>query len=99
MIYSSFVLCAGHLLGFIILYGLACLFFALNIYLKDRTSYRFKQGWEEYRQRSYVLFPKLFSSKWANLLLYVGLLSAVGWFVSLEQPPTFADFGFSHMAQ
>lgn len=42
MIYSSFVLCSGHSTGFIIFYGLACTFFALNIYLKDKTSYELK---------------------------------------------------------
>lgn len=45
MIYSSFVLCSGHMLGFMIFYGLAGALFALNIYLKDKTSYEFKEGW------------------------------------------------------
>jgi len=49
MIYSSFVLCSGHILGCIVLYGLACILFALNMYLKDKTSYELKKGWDQYR--------------------------------------------------
>jgi hypothetical protein len=49
MIYSSFVQCSGHVLGFYVFYGLACSFFALNIYLKDKLSYEKKRGWDQYR--------------------------------------------------
>lgn len=35
LIYSSFVLCSGHILGFIIFYGLGGLLFIMNIYVKE----------------------------------------------------------------
>lgn len=49
MIYNSFVLCSGHSIGFMIFYGLAMVVFALNIYMKDKTSYCLKKGWEDYK--------------------------------------------------
>ena len=97
MIYSSFVLCSGHLLGAIQLYGLACMLFAMNIYLKDSTSYRFKKGWAEYKNQSYILLPKVFSSGWVNLFLYAVIFACMGVFLWQETPSTFADFSFSHV--
>ena len=70
LIYSSFVLCSGHLLGCIIFYGVACLLFALNIYLKDKTSLSLKKGWQEYKESSYVLLPKLLPTLYLNLAFY-----------------------------
>ena len=81
MIYSSFVHCSGHLLGAIQLYGLACLLFALNIYLKETTSYKFKKGWEEYKQQSYILLFKFFSSNIMNALFYAILFTIIGRFL------------------
>jgi hypothetical protein len=81
MIYSSFVLCSGHLLGFIQVYVLAFSLFALNIYLKDATSYRFKKGWQEYKEQSYILLPKLFSSGLVNLIFYAVLFTCLGVFL------------------
>jgi hypothetical protein len=77
MIYSSFVLCSGHLLGCMIFYGLAGLLFALNMYLKDKTSYELKKGWEQYRQQSYILLPKIFPSFLGNFILYGAILTAI----------------------
>ncbi len=94
MIYSSFALCSGHLLGFIVVHGLACTVFALNIYLKDKLSYEKKKGWEEYRKQSYILLPKVLPSLPLNLVLY-GVLGIILWtFFSSESPEKFKDFGF-----
>ena len=97
MIYSSFVLCSGHLLGAMQLYGLACMLFALNIYLKDSTSYRFKKGWEQYKKQSYILFPKIFSSGLVNIGFYAVIFACIGVFLWQETPSKFADFSFSHV--
>ncbi len=35
LIYSSFVLCSGHIVGFIAFYGLGGALFVLNIYVKE----------------------------------------------------------------
>lgn len=77
-----------------ILYGLACSLFALNMYLKDETSYKFKKGWEQYKEQSYMLLPKVFSNGVGNLILYAVVFGAVGWFLSQEHPETFSDFSY-----
>lgn len=46
LIYSSFVFCSGHLLGFLIFYLAGGAVFTIIIYVKDECSYRKKQGWE-----------------------------------------------------
>ena len=81
MIYSSFVHCSGHLLGAIQLYGLACLLFALNIYLKDSTSYKYKKGWEQYKEQSYILLFKIFPSNLLNLIFYAAIFTFIGSFL------------------
>ena len=83
MIYSSFVLCSGHMLGCIVLYGLACSLFVLNMYLKDRTSYRFKEGWEEYKNRSYMLLFKFSMCTFLNVLAYIVAFAGILYFLSL----------------
>ena len=39
LIYGSFVICAGHLLPYLIFFCGSCLLFSVNIYLKDKLSY------------------------------------------------------------
>lgn len=51
--------------------------FAINIYLKDELSYKKKAGWEEYKNNSYILLPKLFKSDIVNLAIYFGLVLIV----------------------
>ena len=98
-IYSSFVLCSGHFLGFCIFYGLACVFFALNIYLKDKLSYEKKKGWEEYRKQSYILLPKIFPTFAVNFVFYASASMSLFYFLASESPSTFKDYGFFKLAQ
>jgi hypothetical protein len=39
-----------------------------------------KEGWEEYRQKTWMLVPKLFNSAAISLLVY-GVSGALGWFI------------------
>lgn len=81
-------------MGFIVVHGLACTVFALNIYLKDKLSYEKKKGWEEYRKKSYILLPKVFQTLPLNLVFY-GVLAIVFYsFFSTESTEMFKDFGF-----
>lgn len=84
MIYSSFVLCSGHSLGFIIFYTLGGFLFALNIYIKEEMSYKKKEGWEEYKKQSYVFLPKLFSTDLLNFAFHASALIGVIYFFALE---------------
>ena len=82
------------MMGLIVVYGLACTVFALNIYLKDKLSYEKKKGWEDYRKRSYILLPKIFQTLPLNLVFY-GILGIVLYsFFSMENTEMFKDFGF-----
>lgn len=82
MIYSSFVQCSGHILGFYIFYGLACSVFAMNIYLKEKLSYEKKKGWEKYQESSYIILPKVFSSFPLNLVFYSIITIVLFYFLS-----------------
>ena len=96
MIYSSFVLCSGHCLGFIIFYGLGGFLFTLNIYLKEEMSYKKKEGWEKYRKQSYVFFPKLLSTDILNFVFYASVLIGTVYFLMLETSEHFW-YPFNHL--
>lgn len=89
MIYSSFVLCAGHSLGFIIFYSLGGFLFILNIYVKEEMSYKKKEGWEEYRKQSYIFFPKLFATGILNFAFYASVMIGIIYFFALETSENF----------
>lgn len=61
----------------------------VNMYLKDETSYALKQGWQQYRQDSYMLLPKVFRSGVLNFALYGCGLLALGYFLQGEAPDRF----------
>jgi hypothetical protein len=83
------VLCSGNIVGFIVFYGIACLLFALNMYLKDKLSYEKKKGWEEYKKQSYILLPKIFSTFVLNFVFYsIGIMLIVN-FLLKEVPEGF----------
>jgi len=89
MIYSSFVLCAGNIIGFIMFYGLACFLFAINIYLKDKLSYEKKRGWDAYSKQSYILLPKIFATLALNFAFYSVILIMMVYFLIKESPKGF----------
>jgi hypothetical protein len=89
MIYTSFVLCSGHSLGFFVFYGLGGLLFTLNIYVKEEMSYKKKKGWEEYSRQSYILLPKILSTDLLNFVLYSSVAIAIIYFLALEQSTLF----------
>ena len=70
LIYGSFVICAGIIFSYMIFFCGSCLLFSINIYLKDKLSYEKKEGWNEYKKNSYILFPKIFPSLILNSVIY-----------------------------
>ena len=74
MIYGSFAACTGFLGSYAIVLSIWGSIFVINMYLKDEYSYRFKQGWEEYKQKSYIMLPKIFKSDIINLAVYLGIV-------------------------
>lgn len=48
------------------------------MYIKDEFSYKSKEGWEEYKNKSYMLLPKIFQSHLVNFVFYAGIAIGVG---------------------
>ena len=71
MIYGSFALTTGYWTSYAIVLFVWSTLFATNIYLKDQLSYKKKSGWEEYRNKSYILLPKFLNNGFANLISYI----------------------------
>ena len=71
MIYLSFAILAEHVLvyGYLILVWLVVFHFNM---INKEISLRSKAGYMEYAQKSYYLMPKLFSSNFANMVVYCG---------------------------
>lgn len=49
LIYGSFATCTGYWLAYALVISIWCTLFAINMYLKDELSYKFKEGWKEYK--------------------------------------------------
>lgn len=80
MIYGSFAICTGYWVSYAIVLFVWLTLFATNIYLKDELSYKWKQGWDTYKQQSYIFLPKIFASDIANYALYGCLAVAAVYF-------------------
>jgi hypothetical protein len=62
--------------------AIPCLFM-VNMYLKDKTSYEKKEGWDKYSKQSYLLFPKIFESHLINFAFYSIMIISIGYFLSV----------------
>lgn len=59
MIYGSYALMARHWLAWAILAWVWIGYFSINMILKDRSLAK-KEGWDAYRKKSHILFPRIF---------------------------------------
>lgn len=66
LIYSGFALLSMHWLPFLILAGWVFGYFLRNMMQKDKSISR-HAGWEEYKQRSGLLLPKVFVRGWPRV--------------------------------
>lgn len=73
MLYASFAVLVGRWTPWIILGTVWLTVFNMNMYLKDQTSLKKKEGWEEYSKRSSKVLFKLFR----NDLLHFGFYGAL----------------------
>lgn len=76
MIYGSFVLLVNDTVSYICVIQVWFVLFTLRIWQKE-ASLRKKEGWEEYKQRSWILLPKVNGRLIDSLIVY-GVSIAVG---------------------
>jgi len=69
MLYGSFALISNRWIPWIILLSVWCFIFSLTMGVKE-VSYRKKEGWEQYRKRSYILLPKIYGSGLFSFIIY-----------------------------
>lgn len=71
---------AGHWVGYLVLLNASIMLFTVNMYIKEKTSYEKKEGWDKYKQKSYVFFFKIFPIDEWNTRLYSLLITAFIYF-------------------
>ena len=69
MIYFSFALIVGRLECYLLLIFVWMTFFVGRIYLKEKSLQK-KEGYDEYKKKSYIILFKFFNSHWINGILY-----------------------------
>lgn len=72
MIYGGFGIIAKDCTSWTILITVWVVLFGTGI-LRKELSYMRKAGWEEYKQHSLILLPRLTSNYWQNYMIYGGL--------------------------
>lgn len=77
MIYGSFAICSGYWTSYAIIFSIWTVLFTINMYLKDEMSYKHKEGWEVYKNNSYMLLPKLLPTNILNYAFYATVTAAV----------------------
>jgi len=68
-LYGSFALLSNRWIPWIILISIWSTVFAVMMVIKE-MSFRRKDGWEQYKRRSYILLPKIYGSHLWSLLVY-----------------------------
>lgn len=80
MLYSSFAILVGDLRAWVILLSVWGTAFNMNMYLKDETSLKLKDGWDVYSKRS----GKLLFKFWENDIIhfgFYGFITALGYYL------------------
>lgn len=75
-LYGTFALISNRWEPWIILVSVWSFVFSLMIIMKE-ISFRKKEGWEEYKKRSYIILPKIYGSDLLSFLVY-GISLVVG---------------------
>jgi steroid 5-alpha reductase family enzyme len=76
MIYGSFILLVNDFVASMCVIQVWCSLFVLRIWMKER-SLRRKEGWPEYRDRSWLLVPKV-NGRVADSVVVYGAAIVVG---------------------
>ena len=77
MIYSSFVLLVNEPQGYVAVILAQCLAYTVPMYRKEQSNSK-KEGWNEYKQRTWLILPKINGRTLDSLLIYSALL-AICW--------------------
>lgn len=85
LLYASFAVLVGKWTPWIILGLVWSIVFNMNMYLKDETSLKKKEGWEEYSKRSGKILFKFFKNDILHFLMYGGL-TFLGWYTYNKLP-------------
>lgn len=80
---------SGHILGFLIFYGLGGVLFVVNIYLKEELSLKQKEGYEEYSRKSRMFLVKICENRVVESVIYIAVGSGVGYIWSRHLSVTF----------
>jgi len=78
MIYSSFNVIAQVQATWYAYFFVWSVIFTGFMLAKDYSNSK-KEGWEEYRKRTWILLPKLFNSASVSFFVY-GISGALGWY-------------------
>lgn len=76
MIYGSFILLVNDFVASMCVVQVWCTLFVLRIWMKER-SLRRKEGWAEYRDRSWLLLPKI-NGRFADSVFIYGSAVLMG---------------------
>lgn len=82
LLYSSFAVLVNHRWAFYFLFLVWGSVFVSRIYLKEQSLTK-KDGYQKYKDNSYLLLFKFFRSDILNLILYV-LISLLGYYLYLH---------------
>ena len=69
LVYLSFAMCTGKLIGYVILIVIWCLLFGSRIYLKE-CSLKKKEGYKRYKMNSYLILFKFFDNDVVNYVIH-----------------------------
>ena len=77
LIYLAFSACTGHWISYAIQIIVQVPLFYENMTKKDRDSYSKKEGWDEYKKKSYMFLPKIFPTDIINYVFYALLAGSL----------------------
>ena len=72
LIYGGFGIVAKDTCSWVILITIWLVLFSTGMLQKELSLMR-KEGWEEYKQRSLILLPRITKDYWQNYIIYSGL--------------------------
>lgn len=79
MIYGSFVLLVNDFVSYVCVMQVWFTVFVLRIWQKERSLKR-KEGWKEYKARSWILFPKI-NGRFIDSIIVYGSVAVIGYFM------------------
>lgn len=76
MLYSSFAMLVDSIYAFLLLFSVWLTIFVSRITLKELSNSK-KDGWEKYKNNSYLLLFKIYKSDLVNCVIYASFVCVV----------------------